>query len=99
LKRAASAPQVSIKISGIGLPGRPWSLEDNRQIILDTIEIFGVDRCLFASNFPVDGLCGSFETIYDGFKEATRDLPRSDRLKLFHDNAIRVYRLSFPTLA
>ena len=99
LKRAASAPQVSIKISGIGLPGRPWSLEDNRQIILDTIEIFGVDRCLFASNFPVDGLCGSFETIYDGFKEATRDLPRSDRLKLFHDNAIRVYRLSIPTLA
>lgn len=98
LKRAASVPQVVIKISGIGLPGRPWCLEDNRQIIQDTIDIFGPDRCLFASNFPVDGLCGSFQAIYDGFKEATRDLPHGDRLKLFHDNAIRTYRLSIPTL-
>jgi len=99
LRRAASAPQVTLKISGIGLPGRPWSLEDNRQIIRETIDIFGPDRCLFASNFPVDGLCGSFDAIYAGFKEATRDLPHSDRLKLFHDNAIRTYRLSIPTLA
>ena len=94
LKRAASAPQTSIKISGIGLKGRPWSLEDNRGIIRDTIEIFGPDRCLFASNFPVDGLCGSFDTIYSGFKQATADLPQADRLKLFHDNAIRIYRLA-----
>ncbi|MCL4764807.1 MAG: amidohydrolase family protein [Hyphomicrobiaceae bacterium] len=93
LKRAASAPQTTIKISGIGLAGRPWSLADNRAIIRDTIEIFGPDRCLFASNFPVDGLCGSFEAIYSGYKEATADLPRADRLRLFHDNAIRVYRL------
>jgi predicted TIM-barrel fold metal-dependent hydrolase len=99
LKRAASAPQVAIKISGIGLKNRPWTLEDNRAIIRETIEIFGPDRCLFASNFPVDGLCGSFDTIYSGYKQATADLPRADRLKLFHDNAIRVYRLSIPTLA
>lgn len=99
LKRAAAAPQVTIKISGIGLKGRPWSLDDNRAIIRETIEIFGPDRCLFASNFPVDGLCGSFDTIYSGYKEATADLPRADRLRLFHDNAIRIYRLSMPTLA
>ena len=93
LKRAASAPQVAIKISGIGLKGRPWRLDDNRTIIAAAIETFGMDRCLFASNFPVDGLCGSFDTIYGGYKAATADLPRADRLKLFHDNAIRVYRL------
>lgn len=99
LKRAATAPQVTIKISGIGLKDRPWSIDDNRGIIRDTIEIFGPDRCMFASNFPVDGLCGSFETIYESYKQATADLPAADRLKLFHDNAIRVYRLSIPTLA
>lgn len=99
LKRAASAPQTTIKISGIGLKGRPWSLDDNGAIIRETIEVFGPDRCMFASNFPVDGLCGSFATIYAGFKQATADLSRSDRLKLFHDNAIRVYRLPIATLA
>ena len=99
MKRAASAPQTTLKLSGIGLKGRPWSLDDNRAIIRDSIEIFGTDRCMFASNFPVDGLCGSFETIYAGYKQATADLAPADRLKLFHDNAIRVYRLNIKPLA
>jgi predicted TIM-barrel fold metal-dependent hydrolase len=44
----------------------------------------------------VDSLVGSFDTIYSGFKEATADLPHADRIKLFHDNAIRIYRLDIP---
>lgn len=96
LRRAALAPQVAMKISGIGIAGRPWSLEDNRGIIRDVIDIFGPDRALFASNFPVDGLCGSFDAIYSGFKAATADLSVSNRVKLFHDNAIRIYRLDIP---
>ena len=96
LARAASAPQVAIKISGIGSKGRPWSLDDNRGVICDLIEAFGPGRCLFASNFPVDGLTGSFDTIFSGFKAATAHLPRADRIKLFHDNAVRIYRLGMP---
>ena len=97
MRSLAAAPQASVKISGIGLKGQPWRIEDNRAIIRDTIEIFGVARCMFASNFPVDGLCGSFDTIYAGFKAATSDLPLADRQALFHDNAIRIYRLDLPT--
>ena len=96
IRRAASAPQVTMKISGIGIAGRPWSLDDNRPVIRDLIEAFGTARAMFASNFPVDGHCGSFDTIYSGFKAATADLPRADRLQLFHDNAIRIYRLGLP---
>jgi predicted TIM-barrel fold metal-dependent hydrolase len=99
VRRLATAPQASVKISGLGLKGQRWRLADNRAIIRDTIEIFGVARCMFASNFPVDGLCGSFDTIYSGFKAATADLPRRDRLALFHDNAIRIYRLALPLAA
>ncbi|HWL80309.1 MAG TPA: amidohydrolase family protein [Roseomonas sp.] len=99
MRRLAQAPQASVKISGLGLRGRPWSLEDNRAIIRETIEIFGVPRCMFASNFPVDGLCGSFVTIFDGFREAVADLPWADQLALFHDNAIRSYRLPLPLAA
>ncbi len=93
LKLVATAPQVTIKISGIGLKGQPWRLADMRPIIHDTIDIFGVHRCMFASNFPVDGLVGSFDTIYSGYKAATADLPGADRIRLFHDNALRIYRL------
>jgi predicted TIM-barrel fold metal-dependent hydrolase len=99
LRLAASAPAISIKISGIGLKGRPWSLADNLPIIREIIEVFGPQRCLFASNFPVDGLCGSFATIYGGYLDATRDLSRADRLAMFRDNAVRVYRLALPAEA
>lgn len=96
IRRAATAPGVTMKISGIGLAGRPWSLDDNRGVVLDLIDAFGPHRCMFASNFPVDGLCGSFDTIFTGYKTVTADLPLTDRLALFHDTAVRVYRLELP---
>lgn len=99
IRRAATAPRVTMKISGMGIKGRPWRLEDQHAIIRDLIDAFGPSRCMFASNFPVDRLVGSFDTIYSGFKAATRDLPQSDRLRLFHDTAVRVYRLPMRLLA
>jgi predicted TIM-barrel fold metal-dependent hydrolase len=89
----ADAPNVAVKISGLGEPGRAWSLERNRKVILDTIAIFGEDRCMFASNFPVDGLTGSLATIYSGFAEATEKLGKDVQTKLFAANARRLYRL------
>jgi len=89
----AAEPNVAVKISGLGVPGRPWTVESNREVVLRTLDLFSVDRAMFASNFPVDGLVASFDTIYAGFKTIVRDLPESDRRKLFHDNAVRFYRL------
>ena len=89
----SAAPNVAVKISGLGEAGQAWSLERNRAVILDTIALFGEDRCMFASNFPVDGLVGSLATIYSGFEEATRPLGRAVQAKLFADNARRIYRL------
>jgi predicted TIM-barrel fold metal-dependent hydrolase len=49
---------------------------------------------MFASNFPVDGLVADFDTIYDGFKAIVADFSAADQAALFHDNAVRFYRLS-----
>ena len=84
---------VFVKISGLGQRDRAWTLEANGAIIRDTIAIFDVERCMFASNFPVDKLCGTFETIYAGFRAAVAHLPLAEQRRLFHDNAVRVYRL------
>ena len=48
---------------------------------------------MFASNFPVNSIVGSFKTIYDGFRAAVADRPLTEQKKLFHDNAVRIYRL------
>lgn len=93
MTRFASAPNVTVKISGLGEPGIPWSLTRNRQVILDTIKIFGEDRCMFASNFPVDSLVASFATIFDGFSDMTASFSAAERDAMFRGNAIRLYRI------
>ena len=75
------------------MPGVPWTVENNRQIVLTTIDIFGVDRCMFASNFPVDGVCGDLDTIFIGYKTITAGFTEEERKTMFHDNAIRIYRI------
>jgi len=89
----AACSNVAVKISGLGQPGQPWTVAANGRVVRDTIGSFGVERCLFASNFPVDGLCASFDTIYSGFRTIVADLDPADQRRLFHDNAVRIYRL------
>ncbi len=93
MRGIAQCPNVFVKISGIGLAGGRWPVEANRPVVRDTIELFGTDRCMFASNFPVDSLCASFEDIFSGFSAIVADLAPQERRKLFHDNALRLYRM------
>lgn len=88
----ADAENVALKISGLGQPGQPWTVEANGPVVRDAIAMFGTYRCMFASNFPVDGLCAGFETIFSGFEAIAADLPEEQQ-RLFHDNAERIYRL------
>ena len=83
----ASCRNVAVKISGLGRVTR------KREVVLGAIELFGVERCMFASNFPVDGLCGSFDEVYSAFDDITRAFGEYDRRALFHDNAMRHYRM------
>lgn len=94
MEAMAAEPNVSVKISGIGQKDRPWTVDGNRDVVLQVIEMFGVERCMFASNFPVDSLVAGYDTIFDGFKAITSEFSDADRRKLFHDNAVRIYRLS-----
>ncbi len=89
----AAQPNAAVKISGLGQPDAPWTVEANRDIVRTTIDLFGVARCMFASNFPVDSLCATFPTIFGGFREIVRDFPPADQRALFHDNTIRIYAM------
>lgn len=92
MARFAELPNVAVKISGIGQAGKPWRVEDNAWIVRETLAMFGAERAMFASNFPVDGLCGSFDDIYGGFKRIVADLPHAVQEQLFCSNAQRIYR-------
>lgn len=80
---------VSVETSEVSLTRpagelRPW--------VERAIEIFGVDRCMFASNFPVDGLHGTLDQLWTSYALITAGLDDDGRDKLFAANAERVYR-------
>jgi predicted TIM-barrel fold metal-dependent hydrolase len=84
--------RVSCKLSGLAMPLGEMSATAFAPWIEPTIEMFGVDRCLFASNFPVDGLHGSLDELLTAYAEVTAGVEDAARDKLFAANAERVYR-------
>jgi len=94
LRQLAACRNVHAKIGGFSMVDYRWTTDSIRPFVSDLIDIFGVDRCLFGSNFPVDGLYRDFNGIWRDYHTVVAELPEGDRHKLFHDNAARVYRLS-----
>jgi predicted TIM-barrel fold metal-dependent hydrolase len=93
MRELASAPHVTVKISGLGMFQRGFKAEDIKPFVLDTIDIFGVERSMFASNFPVDRLASSYRHLWESYDTITKRFTAAERSALFHDNAVRVYRL------
>ncbi|MDC7684961.1 amidohydrolase family protein [Asticcacaulis sp. BYS171W] len=93
MRRLAAMPHVSVKISGMGFADRKWTTESIRPIVLKTIEIFGVDRVMFASDVPTDKLFSDYATIMNSFDTVTADFSEAERLAMFAGNANRLYRL------
>ena len=93
MRALAAQPNVWVKISGLGMVDWRWTENSIRPFVLDTIEIFGPARCMFASNFPVDKLYSSFDVLYETFQRIVSDFSICERRKLFSDTALAVYRI------
>ena len=92
----ARFPKVSCKISGLVAYADPqrWTAEDLRPFIEHAIANFGWDRVLFGSDWPVCTLSASYPQWVEALQTITQGAGEVNRRKLFHDNAVRVYRLS-----
>jgi predicted TIM-barrel fold metal-dependent hydrolase len=92
-----------MEINGFGWHERPRPpsseelAEATRRYYEFTIEQFGPQRCMFESNFPVDKVSCSYTVLWNSFKRLTAGYSTSDRAKLFHDTAARVYRIGAPS--
>jgi len=103
----ASCPNVVAKLGGINMeingfgwhnqerpPSSQLLMEATRQYYEHTIEQFGVGRCMFESNFPVDKVSCSYNVLWNSFKRLTADYSVVEKADLFHNTANRIYRLS-----
>jgi len=89
---AGLGDNVVCKLSGLAMPLRSMAPAMFAPWLEYAIDAFGVDRCMFASNFPVDGMHGSFEDLYTTYCTFTTGLDADARDKLFAANAERIYR-------
>ena len=102
----AACPNVNIKLGGIGMPltGFDWHQRDQpigseelaesmAPLLNYCIEQFGPSRCMFESNFPVDKVSFSYHVMYNAFKRLSKGYSATERADMFHDTAVRVYRI------
>jgi predicted TIM-barrel fold metal-dependent hydrolase len=93
MRALAACPNVHCKISELGLKNAAWTVEGNRRVVREAIEIFGIGRCMFASNFPVAGLRVGYRAQIVGLLKMLEDLSREELDTLFRGTAWRFYRL------
>ncbi len=89
---AGLSDRVNCKLSGLAMPLGTLEPAAFRPWFDHCLEAFGVDRCMFASNFPVDGMHGTFDELYTSYAELASGLDSESRDKLFAGNAERVYQ-------
>lgn len=93
MRALAARPNVSVKISGLAMLDWGWSRESLRPFVLETLDVFGADRVMIASNFPVDRLFGTFAGFYGAYLSLLGGATVEERAKLFAGNAERIYRI------
>ena len=97
MEALARSPNVHVKLSEFGLRDQPWRCEDNAPIIRDCVAIFGWQRAMFGSNFPVAGLRIGFEALVEATCDALAHLDAEQQQAIWHDNAARFYRIERKT--
>ena len=91
MQTAAAAENVICKISGLGMGDHNWTVDSIRPYVLHCIETFGVERSLFATNWPVDSLFSDYDMIVNAYDEITADFSEGERRALFSGNAEGLY--------
>lgn len=106
MARLAERPNVTVKISGLAMPILGWGWEHRARppeaneiaeawapLVDFMVDSFGADRCMLASNFPIDKVSMSWATLYAAFEKAVAGRTEAEREALFSETARRVYRL------
>jgi len=91
---------INMDINGFGWenhntpPTSETLMQATRRWYEHTIEHFGTSRCMFESNFPVDMTSCSYNTLWNSFKHLTLDYSVDEKRQLFHDTAVRTYKIN-----
>ncbi|WP_428493660.1 amidohydrolase family protein [Rhodopila sp.] len=109
IREMAKCPNVNVKLGGIGMTSFGFGFHERdvppsseelaaawRQYIEPCIDAFGVERCMFESNFPPDKQSCGYTELWNAFKRITAEASAAEKTALYSGTAARVYRLTVP---
>ena len=96
MKPVAGFPNIHCKLSGLVTEANwtSWQTDELRPYVDHALELFGVDRMMFGSDYPVCLLASSYDRVLESFQDLLEALSNDDRDKIFSKNAARFYRLA-----
>jgi predicted TIM-barrel fold metal-dependent hydrolase len=93
LTTMAAFPNLHVKLSGLGMYCGGVTLPQARQVIRDTIQIFGPERTIYGSNFPLEKLHASYADFIGVYRTVLAEYSEVEQRAVLHDNAVKFYRL------
>ena len=97
LRAIAKLPNSHCKISGLSMFEHNWSIDSLRPVVNTVLDIFGPDRCMFGSNFPVDKLHTDYQRLWEAYLDIVNNyspaLTTTQKRNLFKDNCEEFYKL------
>jgi predicted TIM-barrel fold metal-dependent hydrolase len=89
----AQCPNVNVKLSGLGTFVHACRADIVGSIVRETVTMFGADRCLYGSNFPIEKLWTDYKALCQTFRNAIAQLSEKEQAAILHDTAAQLYRL------
>ena len=93
MQRLAACRNLHTKLSGLGTFIHRNDAAHIADVVGETVAIFGAERCVWGSNFPIEKLWTDYASLVSAVREAVASLPAADRRAILHDNAARLYRI------
>ena len=94
MRRLAQAPNVKTKLSAFGTFNHRVDRAYIAEVVGETVGMFGADRCIWGSNFPIETLWAPYREVLDAMTATLAPLSEPDRNLILADNAANVYRLA-----
>jgi predicted TIM-barrel fold metal-dependent hydrolase len=93
MRLLADCPNVFVKLSALGTFVHRATIADIQPIVSDTVTLFGANRCLWGSNFPIEKIWTDYATVAGNIRQAVSHLPLGEQRQILSETASRLYRL------
>jgi len=93
MRDLADCPNMFVKLSALGTFVHRARLADIQPVVSDTVTLFGAERCLWGSNFPIEKLWTDYGTLVGNIRQALAHLPAQAQRQILFDTARRLYQL------